>query len=306
MKKVIASCLSLLSAVTLISSVTAYAEEYQTPTFYFGVTADENVSVNGDTVTISKAALEESGFTLNIKVFVDDPDLRSWYVSPKWKCASEYITLDNVFNPSKENPEFAYGLTNENGRLIYSAVGGGDPNYNTMYFTCQLQPTSPDRTTLIPLGETSDAYPLTNFDAVISSDIPAGTYEIYFLTESEDYEDQQVSTGSFRLDDEDKSTKSYDPIVRNLTIIIKDVPAPVLGDVNFDKVINPSDATLVLRQYAAESLKDADVLDEEQKSRADANSDSIIDPNDATLILLYYAYNSTGGTDSFEDFVIGR
>lgn len=76
-----------------------------------------------------------------------------------------------------------------------------------------------------------------------------------------------------------------------------------LGDINGDGVINPSDATLVLRQYAAESLKDNDVLNSEQKACADVNSDAFINPIDATLILNYYSYFSLGGRDSFEDFI---
>lgn len=293
MKKLIALCTSIVSAFTLATSLTANAEEYATPVFYLQADSSQNIEVDGSTVTISREALEGADFSLNIDIFVQDTDLKSWRVSPKWKCASEYIKLneENVFLPSKDNPEFAYGITNDKGNLVYSVAKGGDTNYNTLFFTCQPQITASDRSALKPLGDTSDAYPLTSFDAVISSDIPDGVYEIYFLKNPEDYDDQQVSEGAFRMSD--GSAKSYKPIVKNLTIIVGDpLGNHMLGDVNSDNLIDARDASLVLMQYAAESLDSANVIDAQQRFIANVNNDTAVDARDASIILSYYAYCS--------------
>lgn len=301
MKKPIAFCIGIISAVSLITAVPAYAEEYAAPTFYFGVDSAQNVSVNGDTVTISRDALSGSDFTLNVNVYVDDPDLKSWYVSPKWKCASEYIKLSNLFIPNVESPDFAYGIV-ENNRLKYSVTGGNDENYNTMYFTCQTNNLS-DRGSLLPLGATSDEYALTSFDAVISSDIPDGVYEIYFLTESEDYTNQQTSDGAFRMDDD--SSKSYDDelIIRNLTVIIGSEPVitPMMGDVDYNGLVDPVDATLVLRQYSIASMNGDNLLTEEQISIGNVDENDVLDVVDATNILRYYSYFSMDNSFTWDD-----
>ncbi len=75
------------------------------------------------------------------------------------------------------------------------------------------------------------------------------------------------------------------------------------GDVNNDKEVDPIDATLVLRQYTAESLNAENVIPENYLPYADANNDGVTDPNDATLILRYFSYKSTGGTESIVDFL---
>lgn len=306
MKKLIALCTGIVSAFSLITAIPAYAEEYAAPTFYFGVDNAQNVSVNGDTVTIRKSNFDGVDFTLNVNVYIDDPDLKSWYVSPKWKCASEYITLSNVFKPDEDNYEFAYGIFDDNGWLKYSVACGEDDTYNTMYFTCQPHITASDRSEMTPLGETSDAYPLTNFDAVISSDIPNGEYEIYFLTESEDYTDQQTSSGSFRM--EDGSSKSYNDIlnVRSLTIVI-DSSEPLLGDVDYNGVVDVVDATFVLQQYSYSSMGGESILNDEQINlgNVDANTNAdgtpLLDVVDATHILRYYSYLSMDDSFTWED-----
>lgn len=307
MKKLIAFCTCIVTAVSLISSVNAYAEEYAAPTFYFGVENSQNVKVNGDTVTINRDALNDSDFTLNVNVYIDDPDLKSWYVAPKWKCASEYITLSNLFLPNAENSEFAYGIIEKN-RLKYSVARGNDTDYNTMYFTCQTNNLS-DRNPLEPLGDTSDAYPLTNFDAVISSDIPDGEYEIYFLTESEDYPDQQTSSGSFRMDDDTSKSYSNELIVRNLTVIIDSGSAPSthLGDVDNNDIVDVVDATLVLQQYSYQSMGNTGILTDEQinignvDGNTNADGTPLLDVVDATYILRYYSYFSMDNSFTWDD-----
>ncbi len=304
MKKLIAFCTCIVTAVSLISSVNAYAEEYAAPTFYFGVESSQNVKVNGDTVTISRDAFNDSDFTLNVNVYIDDPDLKSWYVSPKWKCASEYITLSNLFLPNVENSEFAYGII-ENNRLKYSVARGNDTDYNTMYFTCQTNNLS-DRNPLEPLGDTSDAYPLTDFDAVISSDIPDGEYEIYFLTESEDYPDQQSSSGSFRMDDDTSKSYSNELIVRNLTVIIDSGSAPSTTTTSTTTsttttTTSTTTSTTTTPTSTTSSTTTTTSGNITTVSLGDVDNNDIVDVVDATLVLQQYSYQSMGNEGILTD-----
>lgn len=75
------------------------------------------------------------------------------------------------------------------------------------------------------------------------------------------------------------------------------------GDVNADGVIDPVDATLVLQQYAVDSMNGEDILSDSQKLIANVNSDDVIDPVDATWILRYYSYSSMNGSGTIEDFI---
>lgn len=72
-----------------------------------------------------------------------------------------------------------------------------------------------------------------------------------------------------------------------------------LGDVNNDGYVNSSDATDVLREYAALSTGEKSTLTDVQRKAADVNGDGQIDAKDATSILVFYAALSTGGNPSF-------
>lgn len=303
MKKLISMCAGLMIAAASVTSFSAFAEEYRTPTFYFKAKNSENYTIVGDTVIINKNKIQDNGILLNVEVYANDPDLRSWYVSPKWKSESEYIVLDSIFTPTKTNNEYAYGVLNEYGSLTYAVAVGKNETYNTMFCTWQKQVTDKDRySPMFPLGETSDAYPMTYFEAVISSDIPIGTYDIHFISKEEENEYQHAATGSFKT--ADGSSNTYTPILKNLNIVITEEEADFsLGDVNRNGVIDAVDATLVLRQYSTESLKGDDVIDDIGKACADVNGDGKIAATDATCILRYYSYQSLGGSDPIEVFI---
>lgn len=78
-----------------------------------------------------------------------------------------------------------------------------------------------------------------------------------------------------------------------------------LGDVNGDGMIDSSDASAVLSEYALIQTGSSTSFSDNQKKAADVNNDGIIDSSDASCILSYYAYVSTGGTDSLKDFLNG-
>ncbi len=64
----------------------------------------------------------------------------------------------------------------------------------------------------------------------------------------------------------------------------------LFGDVDGNGEIDPTDATMVLFQFAAEMMDD-DFLTEAQKAVADVNGDGAITEVDATMILRWYSYN---------------
>lgn len=83
-------------------------------------------------------------------------------------------------------------------------------------------------------------------------------------------------------DQEDASTSQVGEAVKELVSAI--LKARLLGDIDFNGVVDSADSALVL-QYAAEYLE----LDEEQKKAADVNRDGYCDSSDGARILQYSA-----------------
>lgn len=73
----------------------------------------------------------------------------------------------------------------------------------------------------------------------------------------------------------------------------------VLGDLNKDSVIDSSDASLVLVEYAKIQTGNDSTFTDEQTKIADVNNDEVIDASDASKILAYYAAVSTGKEPSW-------
>ena len=71
------------------------------------------------------------------------------------------------------------------------------------------------------------------------------------------------------------------------------------GDVNGDGVIDSSDASDILADYAVTSSGGVSTLD---KDIADVNKDKQTDSSDSSLILAYYAYISAGGNATIQKF----
>ena len=74
----------------------------------------------------------------------------------------------------------------------------------------------------------------------------------------------------------------------------------VLGDVNSDNIINASDASEILAEYARTSSGKTALLSVET---ADVNNDNEVNASDASSVLAYYAYISSGGSGSLENFL---
>ena len=145
--------------------------------------------------------------------------------------------------------------------------------------------------------ETAENYPLVTFDFTIDADTPEGIYEIFF-TKDEDNStrcamDAAHNNTIYKFPD-------LAPDVLGLTIKIgKDSTSIVepanynFGDINLDDVVDASDASLALVEYAATATGKESTLDETPKINGDVNFDTVIDASDASDILRYYAYTST-------------
>lgn len=76
-----------------------------------------------------------------------------------------------------------------------------------------------------------------------------------------------------------------------------------LGDTDEDGLINSTDASNVLEQYALYQTGKNPTLGESQLKACDISKDNQVDSSDASAILAYYAFISTGGKASLKGFL---
>lgn len=106
-----------------------------------------------------------------------------------------------------------------------------------------------------------------------------------------------------------KITGASEPIEYTVNFFsLKDVYAETgdlgLGDVNYDKRIDASDASSVLVEYSRLSTGRIGNFNSEQNKTADVNFDGKVDATDASTILVYYSYVSTAFSPlSMEDWL---
>ena len=67
------------------------------------------------------------------------------------------------------------------------------------------------------------------------------------------------------------------------------------GDTDLNNVVDASDASNILAEYAALSTGRPTIFWPNQKDAADVNNDGVIDSSDASMVLAHYASVSTGG-----------
>ncbi len=300
-KNVISCALSLSLAANIMSCfswIHTFAEE---TTVFYMKPSELPVSDDG-AVHISPDEFADGDYTLRVDVFFKDDSQTAWYVSPKIRCASDFIKLENELDPTNPPVEFAYSETDSEGNLVrndYAVIVSPSQKYNVINFSCRNA--SYSFTPMIPYGEFSDSYRLTSFDAVINSEIPSGEYLIYFLMEPEDYEDQRVCEVSLRVNGESIGT-AVEP--QNLRIIIdSEEPVFSLGDVNADGTVDASDASDILAEYARLSTSEPSRFTDTQTAAADIDKNGAVDASDASLVLGYYAYISTNDFIEIEEFI---
>lgn len=279
MKKISALMTALVISATAMLPCTAYAdpEEGYLPVMYLVVEDNEKISVLPDgTVYINKNNLTGDD-SIKVNIYVRDDSKSCWYIAPKLKCASSYIKFNE---DAVENDTTAYASPHD----FISSVNKG---YNTLNITFKTFLWD-SGTKLEVISENTDDYPIAYFNADIDSEIPAGNYKIYFLTEPEDDPDQRLTQIYFRYDNGD--SEAFTPEVKDQKIVVSDRN---LGDVNGDGLIDAVDASAVLSEYATMSTTRESELSAEQRCAANVNVDSLIDATDATAIQSYYAYLST-------------
>ena len=125
--------------------------------------------------------------------------------------------------------------------------------------------------------------------------IPYGDYSIYFLTQSEDYEDQRISAiNSIDV------MKERVPEVRELKIRVEGAN---LGDIDNNGTINSIDASRALAAYSSSSTGAGHGLTALEFEAADIDKNGQISSTDASEILGYYSYLATTNDPlDFADF----
>lgn len=324
MKKFVSFFTAAAAVLNLAASVSVSAanEEKYIPLYYFKVSETENINViSEDTVHITRDVLKNGDFSMNIGVYIEDEIHKIYFASAKWRSESEYITLDNLLDPTVTGDEYTEYITSEGNKFTtnltpfcfaeinsdstmkipYTPQIAVKPEINSMYFSYMTSYPNP----FSWLGASSYEYAFTSFDAVFDSTIPDGVYDIVFATpENTKVSEGEVlsgvvSHGGMALSQ--TNFYSFYPEVRNLRIIVSD--SFMLGDANIDGRIDAVDASLVLSDYALTATGGESSLNEIQQAAAEVNKDGNIDAIDASAILSYYAYTATGGTSSLEDFL---
>lgn len=301
MKKLVSSALSAAMLASMLPFTASADDSIPDKCLYFKPKANSELTIESDgTVVLSRETIKKLGYTMPVDIFFYDKAATCWYVSPKWKCASGFIKIQNVVDPlpiKGEKLAYAYALADENGNIIdstYSVSGKNDPECNTAYFTCQSNINFAAEA-LVPYGERTDSYPLTSFDAKINMNIPYGDYSIYFLTQSEDYEDQRISAiNSIDV------MKERVPEVKELKIRVEGAN---LGDIDNNGTINSIDASRALAAYSSSSTGAGHGLTALEFEAADIDKNGQISSTDASEILGYYSYLATTNDPlDFADF----
>lgn len=273
-----------MSAVTPFCASAESAEDY-VPVMYFSVEDNDKISVlpNGTVYINTKDLTEENKIRVN--VYIRDDSKSCWTVAPKVKSADVCIKFtEDAIDPAEAGENSPYEASS------YALYNTRDEEYNTlnMSFTAPMSDMMSGNIKKLPLtGNATDDYPLAYFNASVASDITSGKYRIYFLTESEDYDDQRTTQVSL-LDDEGNSV-TVTPEVKEQKIVVSD---RMFGDVNNDGLIDTVDATAILMEYARLSAEKDSEFETGQTISADINDDGLVDTVDAAGILGYYAYIS--------------
>lgn len=268
----------MLSAMAVMpSTVYADPEEDYLPVMYIAVEENEKITILPDgTVYINTQDLTGDD-SIRINIYVHDESKSCWYIAPKLKCADGSITFNEK---AVENETLAYSSRHE----FISSV---NKNYNTLNMTLKT-PLLETGTKLEVVSENTDDYPIAYVDADINSEITAGKYRIYFLTETEDDPDQRLTEFAYRYDD--GASKTFTPETKEQKIIVSD---RMLGDVDGDGQINAIDASFISIEYASLSVIDpVSTLTVGQTNSADVNLDGFVDANDASAVQGYYGYLS--------------
>lgn len=303
MKKFISTAISLAIVSSVLYIPQTYADNV--PTLYFK-SGDET-----DIIKVSSEDVANGDVTVRIGIYIDDTSNDIANLQIKWACDSEYIVLGNLLSAVAKVSEETYTLADGtsfttsyvptcfgqiNTKGVYSVQGSfiipdkpdadtgrSETAYSIAYQSSWTAPVT-------WFGGDSDAYMISDFDAVISQGTPDGLYTIYYIESQDGEASSTVTHGAYY-----SVSKDFLPELKSITIQVGEIYES--GDVNKDGVVNSSDASLVLNGYANFSSGNDFGFDDQQMTLADVTGDGIIDSSDASWILEYYANNSSGKAD---------
>lgn len=320
MKKKIIS--TFIAGVTAISS-SCYSLNYfsafavDEPVFYFKSGEDTDI------IKISSEDVANGDVTLRIGMYIDDSSNDIGALMLKWECDSDYIKLGNLLSPAMsvgESQDYILPdgtvFSSDSVPTCFGSISKGKYYFQGTFRTADKPNSDTGRSETaysamyqsemwnapVWLADDSDAYMISDFDAVISQGTPDGFYKIYYVSsESDDIssltaeEFNQISYGTYY-----STAKDFLPVTKSITIQVGEPPEYTLGDINNDSIIDAGDASQALRAYASNAGGEGYGLTENEFLSADVNKDGIIDASDASRILRYYANTASNIKDSFD------
>lgn len=294
MKKIAAALTAAMLTLGSVSMFTASAGENSdySPSLYFKAYDSENYQIlpNG-TVYVRIDNTNDAVTSINAGVYIKDDMKQAGHIIAKWKSESEYIKLDNLKDPITVYGQSPY--TEFKRATSIRLDTDTDKNTQSVSYALGL---SVDPFTLS--GNTSDAYPLAEFDAVINTDTPAGMYTVDFMTEEmSNLCDILYKYGA------DIISKEFFPSGDHAPSLRINVSDRMLGDVNNDGVVDGVDATLTLRAYTLILSNMDSGFTPAEAAAADVDGDGAISGIDATLMLRYYTYVLSNGDKDFLTFL---
>lgn len=326
MKKLFSFLTGIAIASAVMNPLTSFADSEAgkpVPLLYFRSEENDAVNIISDSVVqIDRKNFHNGDITLKIGAYIKDDTKELCAFSAKWRCESEYISIGNILNPKDSTGESKEYITSAGEKFStdmtpfpFAVISDGvmeitgspeivmESDINSAAFSYAPQKNVMGRA-FSYLGQTSDEYAFTYFDAVIDADTPAGDYEIIFATQDntihEEGDSREYSHG-LSVDLETDVVYVIHPEIQSLKLIVND--GNLIGDADLDGVVDSSDASLVLKEYANAATGNEISLSDYQQFLADADKSGAFDSYDSSLILSYYAFISTGGNGSLEEFI---
>ena len=162
-------------------------------------------------------------------------------------------------------------------------------------FTTFLQDSSVTADSIYLTDKNGDKVPCRIKNVKSESNDTAFSNMVWLISQGEDF------TGSSLVITDGVKTYNgnpLEPVTIKLDITSEGPPVEDdtrLGDVNNDELVDASDASEILVEYANTSTGGEAAFSGEQFRTADINFDGFVDSNDASGVLRYYAYVQTGG-----------
>ena len=301
MKKRITALLTCGLCLTgAVGSVSAENESY-TVKLRFEAEATENaVLLEDDVVLVDREKISTGEVRFPVKVYIDDPEHKLYAVTAMWETDDEFLTTESLLDPSVDGNAFTYGIQNADGTYTTNSKYKTVVADNGRGMSCYFQTAYPEPLEL--LGEESDSYPFAEFEAIVIKDSRLPIYTIRFCTkEMPDWQTGLHCTASY------VNEGSIIPLTAELeygTLTVIAGADTILGDVNLDRNVTPTDAAEVLSLYADKAALLPVEITKTQLLAGDINGDGNLTATDAAEILGYYAYSSTTESPvTFRDYL---